>query len=142
MIDETVQVAFRPLKSAGQYRQYYLPLTLDGAIENLDILTDSWEEKDWIDLSFSGIVEDENSVAELERRLRSEKAQRIRIIEIERSDVQPLPGIISQPIVEKFLEIWKEREPDDTDHRAYTLWLKARQIGLEQIKNVMEAKKC
>ena len=38
--------------------------------------------------------------------------------------------------------MWKEREPDIADERAYNIWLKARQIGLEQIKNVMESKKC
>ena len=140
-IDQSVQIDFHPLKAAGQYRQHHLPLTPDGTIEDLETLIASWEEKDWIDLFFSGIVEDENSVAELEKKLRSEHAERVRRIEIDRADVQPLPGIISQPIVEKFLETWKEKEPDITDEKAYTIWLKARQMGLEQIKNVMEARK-
>jgi exonuclease SbcD len=141
-IDPTVQVDFHSLKGAGQYRPYHLPLTPAGTIDDLETLIERWGENDWIDLYFSGIVEDENSVAELEKKLRSEQAERVRKIEIDRSDVQPLPGMISQPIVEKFLETWKEREPDITDERAYSVWLKARQIGLEQIKNVMESKKC
>lgn len=141
-IDQTVQVDFHPLAAAGHYRQYHLPLTPEGTVEDLETLIASWEERDWIDFYFSGIVEDENSVAELEKKLRSEQAGRVRKIGIERTEVQPLPGIISQPIVKKFLETWKEREPDITDERAYTIWFKAREMGLEQIKNVMEAKKC
>ena len=141
-IDQAVQVEFNPLTAAGQYRRYHLPLTPGGTVEDVETLSASWEENDWIDLYFSGIVEDENSVAELEKKLRSEHAERVRKIEIERTDVQPLPGIMSQPIVKKFLETWKEREPDIADERTYTIWLKARQIGLEQIKTVMEAKKC
>jgi len=141
-IGQTVQVDFHPLTAAGRYRRYHLPLTLDGTIDDLETLASSWKENDWIDLYFSGIVEDENSVAELEKKLNSEQGKRVRKIEIERTDVQPLPGIISQTIVKKFLEAWKEREPETADDRAYTVWLKARQMGLEQIKTVMEAKQC
>lgn len=141
-IDQTVQIDFHSLAASGQYRCYNLPLTPDGTIEDLETLSVAWEEKDWIDLYFSGIVEDENSVAELEKKLRSEQGKRVRKIEIERTDVLPLPGIMSQPIVKKFLEAWKEREPDIADERAHTIWFKSRQMGLEQIKNVMEAKQC
>ncbi|MEE9515472.1 MAG: metallophosphoesterase [Candidatus Adiutricales bacterium] len=139
-IDQTVQVDFHPLTSAGQYRRHKLPLTPNGNIEDIETLSEVWEKYDWIDLNFSGIVEDENSVAELENRLHSEWDGRVRKIEIQRTDVQPLPGIISQPIVKKFLQVWQEKEPDIADKRAYTIWLKARQMGLEQIKNILEAR--
>ena len=142
MIDQAVRVDFRPLASAGEYRPCHIPLTPEGTIEDPGALGASWEKNDWIDLSFSGIVEDENTVAELEKRLCLEHAGRVRKIEIDRNEVQPLPGILSQPIVEKFLDIWKKQEPDFTDERAYRIWLKARQMGLEQIKKVMEVKKC
>ena len=140
--DQSAQVEFHPLRASGQYRQYHLPLTLEGSIEDLETLTSSWKENDWIDLNWSGIVEDENSVAALEKKLISEHSERVRKIEIDRTDVQPLPGIMSQTIVKKFLLSWKEKEPDTTDDREHTIWLKARQVGLDQIKNVMEAKKC
>ena len=140
--DQSVQMEFYPLASSGRYRQYHLPLTLEGSIEDLVTITSSWKENDWIDLNFTGIVEDENAVGELEKKLRSEQGERVRKIEIDRTDVQPLPGIMSQTIVKQFLETWKKRKPDSVDDRAHTVWLKARQMGLEQIKNVMEAKKC
>jgi DNA repair exonuclease SbcCD nuclease subunit len=140
--NQSVQIEFFPLASSGRYRQYHLPLTLEGSIEDLETLTSSWKEKDWIDLNFSGIVEDENVVGELEKKLRSEQGERVRKIEIDRTDVQPLPGIMSQTIVKQFLETWKKKKPASADDRAHTVWLKARQMGLEQIKNVMEAKKC
>lgn len=139
-IDQTLQVDFLPLTSAGQYRPHSIPLTPDGNIEDIETISADWGKYDWIDLNFSGIVEDENSVAELEMRLKSEWDGPVRKIDIDRTDVQPLPGIISQPIVEKFLQAWKEKEPDITDERAHTIWLKARQMGLEQIRNVLEAR--
>ena len=141
-IDQNVQVDFIPLTAAGQYRRHHLPLTPNGTVEELETIAASWEEYDWVDLYFSGIVEDENSVAELEKKLRSEQGGRVRKIEIERTDVLPLPGIMSQTIVKKFLEEWKQLEPEISEEREYMVWFKARQMGLEQIKNVMDAKKC
>jgi DNA repair exonuclease SbcCD nuclease subunit len=136
----SIQVEFAPLAAAGEYRLYRLPVTLDGSLDEVDQLIASWRPADWVEIQLSGIVEDENAVAALQHRIESAAGSRTRILNIDRSAVAPLPGILSQPLARAFIDEWKRREPADERDRA--IWLKARETGLEQIRVLLEARPC
>lgn len=137
--------AFLPLAAAGEYRGYSFPLTLEGDVPDLDALAGSWGPSDYIELEFTGLVEDERSAAESLERLRERLASRVRILAINREGVSALPGISSQPIVKRFLEAWSSRMPpapvgadaaDDAAKRA--VWLRAREMALNSLKAGLE----
>jgi predicted phosphodiesterase len=133
--------AFRPLAAAGEFRRYALPLSLEGEPPDLDPLAAGWGKADFIVLSFTGIVEDENAVAALADRLRARYAGRVRRFEIERDEVASLPGIADQPLVRRFLEAWEKRvpptdAPDGDERRAE--WMRAREMALSALKAGLE----
>lgn len=106
--------------------------------------TDSWQQADWIRLNFSGIVENEHDVRLLEERFQQAYGERVRRLDIDRDRVAVLPGIASQPLAAAFLKSWQEKEPaaksqyGGTDH-ARQVWLRARELGLKELKKVLEA---
>ena len=52
---------FLPLASAGEYRHYAIPLTLEGDLPDVDVLAAGWGRPDYVELEFTGLVEDESS---------------------------------------------------------------------------------
>jgi DNA repair exonuclease SbcCD nuclease subunit len=138
--------AFIPLSAAGEYRHYALPLSLEGEPPDVDALAKGWGRADYIDLRFTGLVEDETAVARLEERLREKHASRVRVLEIDREGVSALPGIASQPIVRKFLEAWNARmpraleagNPDADAVAAHAVWIRAREMALNSLKANLE----
>lgn len=134
-------VEFAPLGSAGRYREYHVPLGLEGDPQGLEPLTAEWETRDWVDVHLAGIVEDENVAARVETGIRERYGGRVRRLDIRRDEVRPLPGIASQPAARIFLEAWAAREPSEQeDERARRVWYKARELGLEQIARILEAR--
>jgi hypothetical protein len=104
-------------------------------------LTAEWETRDWVDVHLAGIVEDENVAARVETGIRERYGGRVRRLDIRRDEVRPLPGIASQPAARSFLEAWAAREPSEQeDERARRVWYKARELGLEQIARILEAR--
>jgi DNA repair exonuclease SbcCD nuclease subunit len=133
--------AFVPLRAAGQFRQYALPLSLEGEPTDIEALAKEWGRADFILLRFTGIVEDEPAVAALADRLRIRYADRVRKFEIERDEVIALPGIAGQPLVRRFLEAWEQRvpaagAPGFEERRAD--WLRARDLALAALKAGLE----
>jgi hypothetical protein len=142
--------AFVALGSAGEYRCYSFPLTLEGEVPDLDALARTWGPADYIELEFTGLVEDERAAAESLERLRGRFASRVRTFIINRDGVSALPGISSQPIVRKFLEAWNARMPaasaapaasgsdvpEDAARRA--VWMRAREMALNSLKAGLE----
>ena len=136
--------AFVALGSAGEYRGYSIPLTLEGDVPDLDSLAKSWGPSDYVELEFAGLVEDERRAAESLERLRERFAPRVRILAMNRDGVSVLPGISSQPIVKRFLEAWNARMPpapgldaqEDAAKRA--VWLRAREMALNSLKAGLE----
>jgi DNA repair exonuclease SbcCD nuclease subunit len=148
-IDQGIGFEFAALKSAGQYREYHLPLGLEAEVDQKSIETDSWQPADWIRLNFSGIVENEHDVRLLEEKLQQAYGEGVRRLEINRDRVAVLPGIASQPLAAAFLKVWQEKEPpsphDGTAHptgteHARRVWLRARELGLRELKRVLEAR--
>jgi hypothetical protein len=60
-VGDSIRAAPLVLKSAGQYREILLDVGLDGAIRDIDNLSREWDPSDRVEISFSGIVEDENT---------------------------------------------------------------------------------
>ncbi len=132
---------FVPLAAAGEFRQYALPLSLEGEPPDVGLLAKGWGPADSILLRFTGIVEDEPAVAALAERLRIRYADRVRKFEIDRDEVAALPGISGQPLVRRFLEAWERRvpaagPPDGEERRAD--WMRARDLALAALKAGLE----
>ena len=136
-LDNEITVDFVPLRSAGQYREYDIPLTFDGNCGEIDAIKREWTEYDWIVLNLGGVVEDENAVGEFEDHLHRTLACVVRRLDIRRDGVQPLPGISSQPIAKKFLELLESRKPGEGDIESLRTWARAREMGLEQIADIL-----
>ena len=130
---------FHPLKSAGQYREYHIPLGLEGETEDLAPRAKTWQAEDWVRLVFSGLVEDEHSAADLAAVLKRDWSSRVRRLDVDREQVSALPGIASHPLVRKVLTAWQENEPQEETGRR--IWMMARQMGLNAIKESLEARR-
>lgn len=127
---------FVTVESAGQYRRYTIPLSLEGNIIGLDEFIRECGKNYAIELKMTGIVEDENIVAELESNLITSYRQKLRIIEIKRDRVEVMAGIASQPIAKKFLELWEKKKPDFEED--IKVWMRARELALKEIKVAMQ----
>ncbi len=130
---------FLPLSSAGEYRQYPMPLSLEGEAPDLERVAAGWGRNDWIELVFSGLVEDEKAVARLSDQLLSQFAKRVRGMEIRRDGVSALPGISSHPVAKQFLEAWKARRPAQAGSER-NVWIRARELALNALKARLEHK--
>lgn len=135
--------AFLPLESAGEYRRYSLPLSLEGALPDIESLARDWGRADHVELKLGGVVEDERAAAELEAALRVRFGSRVRRLDIDREDVSALPGISSHPIARRFLEAWADRMPragaaPDQDRAETGIWLRARELALNALKADLE----
>jgi exonuclease SbcD len=133
---------FVPLRKAGQYRRYDVPLGLDGTYEGLDTLAGNWSEPDWIDLHLTGLVEDENAVAEFEQRIRQQYGPGVRRLTVDREQVRPLPGILEEPIARTFLGLWQQQRPSEPDEETLRAYFLAREVGLREIATAMENREC
>jgi DNA repair exonuclease SbcCD nuclease subunit len=133
---------FVPLPAAGEFRHYALPLSLEGAPPDLEPLAKGWGAADFIELEFTGLVEDERSVAQLADRIRERFGSRVRCLNIDREGVSALPGIASQPIVRRFLEAWGARMPVPGDGNGsaadHAVWIRARELALNALKAGLE----
>lgn len=126
---------FLPLASAGEYRHYALPLGLEGDFPDLDRIAPGWGRADYIELEFTGLVEDERIVAKLAESLQESYGSKVRRLEIEREGVSAFPGIASHPIVKQFLAVWNQRMPGPEDR---PVWLRAREMALNSLKTHLE----
>ncbi len=138
-------VRFVPIQTAGTYRRVELPLSLQGEAPEL-YDADLWQPQDYVDLRLSGLVEDENTVVNLEGELRRQHGQRVRRFEVRRDDVEVLEGVSGEPVARKFLELWKQREPvvapgkTDDERESYNVYLRARELALHEIKRALEGR--
>ncbi len=123
---------FIPIHAAGEYRHYDLPLTLEGAPPNLDRILSKWGKNDFIELEFSGLVEDEKIVAQLAESLKAQYGNAVRKLEIDREGISALPGIASHPVVKNFLEEWNRRKPSTLSE--HQVWMRARHLALNALK--------
>ena len=133
-VGDSIRATPLVLKSAGQYREILLEVGLDGAIP--DILSREWDPLDRVEISFSGIVEDENTFKSAADRLADSLRPRVRAVDVVRDGVSVLEGISSEPIARKFLELCERVRPA-ADALDFPVWRKTREIGLLKLKKVL-----
>lgn len=137
-LGDQLSVEFLPLARAGTYVELDVPLSLEGAVDADSLPSVEWSEHDWVRLNLSGLVEDEHAVARNVELLESRFAGRLRRLTVNRDGVTVLPGIASDPLAQRFLSLWQQREPaDQTDRPA---WLRARALALGEIREILEAR--
>lgn len=131
--------AFLPLSSAGEFRHYKLPLSLDGETADIDRLAADWGPRDSIAIELAGLVEDERLAVRLEAEIRDRHAPRVRALEVSRDQVFALPGVSSNPMARRFLERWQARpEAADPQHPGYSAWFRSRDLALGHIKACLD----
>jgi exonuclease SbcD len=137
---EGLEVTPLRLSSAGEYRLYTWPLNLEGQLTDVSGETKNWQKNDWIEIRLTGLVENEQAVLKLEEELKKKYSARVRRIEIDRDSIMILTGISSQPMAKKFIKLWEQKKPKNNNEEDINTWLKAREVGLAKIKEVMEAR--
>lgn len=132
---------FVQLERAGEYRAVPAPLGFDATPADFSDAARAWQPADFVELFFSGLVEDERSLTELETRLSAEYAGRVRELRFNRDEVYPLPGIQSEPLAKRFLEAWEKSAPAEDNERARRAWRRAREVGLAAIREALNARR-
>jgi DNA repair exonuclease SbcCD nuclease subunit len=144
MID-TEQRPIRPedlvIEKSGQYRSVRVEARLDGSLPDLDTAGRDWAASDFVELRIEGVVEDEHTVMRSVDLLRSRYAEKVRELSIDTEGISALPGITGEEIARRFLSAWEKRKPETRDPEKEEIWLRSRQIGLREIKSVLEARK-
>jgi hypothetical protein len=139
-LDTRITTEFLPLASAGQYHCYDAPLLLDGTIP-VPAEAGAWKAEDFIELRLRGIVSDEHALKREIEAWRERHGGKIRRLEIKDKDVSILGGIEHHKLARSFLERWRALEPETGDpdyERKRQIWIRARDLGLNQIKDTLE----
>jgi exonuclease SbcD len=138
LVEAETEIATRwiELESAGRYRREVVALDLVGASPDLAETAAHWGAHDWIDLELQGLVEDERATAALAEGLQRRYGPLVRRLEVRRDALLVLEGIASEAIARRFLDLWRQAEPETPGERE--IWLRARHLGLARIKSALE----
>lgn len=122
------------LKSAGQYREYALPLGPDAAVPEKPVsrLILELEKPDLVTVRLSGVVDDEKAARAAADGLRSRLAPMARRVLVE-LDTRVAADISANSLARAFLEGMDAVRPVESDEAAMSKWLLARQYGLEEL---------
>lgn len=122
------------LLSAGQYREFFLPLGLDGAppLAAVHRIEAALKERDHARVRLTGVVEDENAARAAADGLRQRFSNRARVAEV-LLETTVASSLSSNTLVRSFLEALDDRKPAEETGEEYRRWLLARQYGLEAI---------
>ncbi|MBD3241859.1 MAG: hypothetical protein GF331_14820 [Chitinivibrionales bacterium] len=125
------------LDAAGQYRRCVVPLALDAAEPDLDTHAASWGPSDMVEVVLTGMVEDESGLARLRDSLHSRYGGRCRSFSVDSSAVTSAPGISSQPLAKRFLELWRALPDSDPDGPGEDVRNRARELMLKAMADAM-----
>lgn len=133
-ITDNVTAEWRPISSAGEYRELTLPLTLEGGFTDLDYTgIGPW---DYITVNAAGFIEDDTALPSLCGILTEQGLRNCRRFEVNRDQVLTAGGISAMPLVRHFLGAWEKAEPPSSaGPSARQAWLRAREIGVREILN-------
>lgn len=136
-LEDTIKTKFIEIKSSGRYIEYNITLSIDGECEDIGELAKEWVDKDYIHINFSGIVDDAVDVKRKFQNLKKDLEKNVRRLEFDYNGISDVSGISKQPIAKKFLELWNKKKQlsDGTEDK---ILFRARELGLELIKNKME----
>jgi len=132
------EIEFKEIKSAGEYRFVSSPLGLDGGADLAELKGQAreWGKQDFVEVGFSGFVEDENAVAGAEEAVRAAFGSKVRRLDIVRGEIVVAAGIAAHPAAKSFIEKWRARKPQDAAREK--TWLLARAIGLKAIAEALK----
>jgi DNA repair exonuclease SbcCD nuclease subunit len=129
-------VSTRPveIKSAGQFREYTLPVDALGAVSlpSIQRIEAEISPRDLVYVKLTGVVEDEPAAAAAAAALRERLQKRSRLAEVE-LDTTVASRLYSNELAKSFLAGMDAIKPSEEDAPAYSRWLLARQLGLEEI---------
>ncbi len=129
-----VSVRAVEIKAAGQYREYFLPVELNGVIDLTGIHRIEAEigVRDLVDVKLTGVVEDEKAARAEAEKLRARLAGKVRLAEVG-LETKPAVEISSNSLAKNFLAEMEAVKPAPEEAADYRRWLLARQYGLEEI---------
>jgi DNA repair exonuclease SbcCD nuclease subunit len=124
-----------PLATAGQWRSTELPLAPNGSVA-LGQMLDAVEAQDWVEVTLTGVVDDDFVRDMAARAVEKAVAGRVRRLDIRKNEVMVLAGVSDEPVVRLFLDVWSKRfdAAPATDRAA---WILARAVGLAKIITVV-----
>jgi len=129
------------LSSAGQYRKFVMPVNIDGSFaqSKADEIVRIAEHSplDWFEISFSGIIEDENVFEELKAAFHADLSKKLRKCTLDTSDINTFSALSGNPAARIFLEAMEARKPPE-ETPQFNVWLQARKIGLEEINKAVK----
>jgi len=126
------------LKSAGQYKEYYLPVEISGVIDVAAIhrIEGELSDRDLADVKLTGVVEDEKAAVTEAEKLRARLAGKARLAEVELK-TKVVADISSNGLAKNFLAEMDIIKPEPAEAAEYRRWLLARQYGLEEIAEAL-----
>ena len=129
------------LETAGRYHELELPVGIDPdrAIEDLD--PSLFGSADYLEISLTGLVESQDESARLSKSLRQRLQSRVRRLEINTEQLEPLSGFGSLPLARRFLDHWHERRRRASSEEEVRILLEARRIALGKIKQRVEGRR-
>ncbi len=122
------------LLSAGQFREFQLPVELDGTVPLTAVhrIEAAVGERDHVRVKLTGVVEDENAAKAAADGLRQRLNNKARIAEVE-LETLVAASLSSNTLVRAYLESMDDIKPAQEGGEDYHRWLLARQYGLEAI---------
>lgn len=122
------------IKSAGQYKEYTLPVEMDGSIPlpAVQRLEAGLSANDLVSVRLTGVVEDENAARTAAENLRARLLKKARQAWVE-LETTVASQICSNSLARAFLAELDAVKPESADGPDYRRWLLARQYGLEEI---------
>lgn len=122
------------IKSAGQYREFSLPVDAGGVpplpeVQNIEAEAGS---RDLLRVILTGVVEDENAAGVQAGLLRERLLKHARAAEV-RLETTVAAQLYSNDLAKSFLAGMDDVKPDSEEGPDYSRWLLARQAGLEEI---------
>lgn len=129
-----VTVAALELKSAGRYKEYTLPLGLDGAPDPAaaDKIEAGLAAQDLVCVTLTGMVEDEHAASAAAKALEQRLAGKARRAQV-RTETSVAAEISANSLARAFLAELEKTKPADGQGEDYRVWLLARQCGLEAL---------
>ena len=128
------------ISSAGQYRQFTMPVNIDGSFPQAkaDEIISLAEQFpiDWFEIVFSGTIEDANSFEERKAAFHAVLSKKLRKCTLDTSDINTFSALSDNPAARVFLEAMDAKRPPEGTPQ-FNIWLQARKIGLEEINKAV-----
>lgn len=126
------------LASAGEFHEIDFFVSLDDNHQALERLPAEFSRHDYIFVTLHGIAEDAQAIEKIKSEIVKKYASRCRLLEFDDASVEIMAGISSSALAKNFLAAWQDGAKLDRSPFEQKAWLKARELGLLQIKQQLE----